>query len=176
MPVPADPTPVAPRIRNLRPGEEGAAMALVRETFTRWVAPCFSPEGVAEFLSFATAEAFAARLAQGHFCLVAEAAGRPDAALDGLVEVRDANHICFLFVRSQAQRQGLGRRLVAAASRRCRELDPAMQALTVNASPNALDAYRRLGFTPVGPEQTKNGITHTPMRLDLAADLGETHE
>lgn len=179
MPAPADPTPAAPRIppvRALRPGEEEAAMALVRETFTRWVAPCFSPEGVAEFLSFTAVGAFTERLARGHFCLVAEQDGRPDGPLDGLIEVRDASHICFLFVHSRVQRQGLGRRLVAAAAARCRELDPAVQALTVNASPNALDAYLRLGFTPTGPEQTRNGITHTPMRLDLAADLGETHE
>ena len=173
MPASADSAPAVLRvhsqwtIRPLRPGEEEAAMALVRETFTRWVAPCFSPEGVAEFLSFATAEALAKRLARGHFCLAAQPDGRPDAPLDGLVEVRDASHVCFLFVRTAAQRQGLARRLLAGAARRCRELDPAVEGLTVNASPNSREAYLRLGFAPTGEERTVNGITSTPLRCDL---------
>ncbi len=44
---------------------------------------------------------------------------------------------------------------------------PGVRELTVNASPNAVLAYERLGFTPAGPEQTVNGIRFIPMALAL---------
>jgi hypothetical protein len=37
----------------------------------------------------------------------------------------------------------------------------------VHSSPNAVDAYERLGFKAVGPEKLENGIYFIPMRIIL---------
>jgi len=39
--------------------------------------------------------------------------------------------------------------------------------ITVNSSPYAVEAYRRLGFTETGPEQLVSGIRFTPMTREL---------
>jgi len=40
---------------------------------------------------------------------------------------------------------------------------PDGEGLTVNSSPNAVPAYIRMGFSPTGPEEVRNGIRFTPM-------------
>ncbi|KAH3744379.1 hypothetical protein Pelo_14213 [Pelomyxa schiedti] len=39
--------------------------------------------------------------------------------------------------------------------------------VTVNSSTYAVGVYSRFGFVPTGPEQTKNGLTFTPMYLSM---------
>ena len=58
------------------------------------------------------------------------------------------------------QRRGIGRGLLAAAFPALAHGMPPR--VTVNAAPNSLAAYRRLGFRATGPEQVKNGIRSCP--------------
>jgi len=44
---------------------------------------------------------------------------------------------------------------------------PDLTKVTVNSSPNAIGAYKKLGFNAVGPEQIEHGIRFIPMRLHL---------
>ena len=46
--------------------------------------------------------------------------------------------------------------------------DAALEAVTVNSSLYAVEAYRRLGFVETEPRRTVNGIPFVPMRRDLA--------
>ncbi|MCL5108645.1 MAG: GNAT family N-acetyltransferase [Chloroflexi bacterium] len=85
----------------------------------------------------------------------------------GAVEVRENRHISLLFVEGRLQRRGIARSLLKAAVGICLMAAPGVRELTVNASPNAVLAYERLGFTPAGPEQTVNGIRFIPMALAL---------
>ncbi|MGE4292896.1 MAG: GNAT family N-acetyltransferase [Desulfovibrio sp.] len=151
-------------IRTLRHTEFPQAMQLVRDVFARHVAPAFSEEGVLEFGSFVTLESALQRLKQGHHFLAA-CMGETLAAV---AEVRDSRHICLLFVLDEFQRKGIGRQLANACVELCAREIPGLERITVNASVNAVDAYRRFGFLPTDTEQCHNGIRFVPMALDIS--------
>ena len=151
-------------VRVMRPDEVSLVAALVGRVFDDHVAPLFASDGVAEFHRYAAAEALARRQAADHLVLVAEdAAGR----LVGAAEIRAARHLSMFFVDTRAQRQGVGRALLAEVVRRCRARRPDLTMLTVHASPNAVPAYQRLGFCVQEPEREQNGIRFTTMSLTL---------
>ena len=56
---------------------------------------------------------------------------------------------------------GIGRKLIYEL--RKLEKDMGGYRLTVNASPYAVEFYRKIGFVDTGAEQTKDGIRYTPM-------------
>ena len=49
----------------------------------------------------------------------------------------------------------------------CKKKRPDLSKVTVNASPNAVEIYKKLGFEKKDREQLKNGIRFVPMALDL---------
>jgi len=146
------------QIEEMDESEIPSASALVREVFLDFVAPQYSDEGQRTFLSYIEPEALLARLVKGHKVFVARADGRPV----GLIEFRERNHISLLFVRREFQGQGIARRLLTFVL-----AGIAAQSVTVNASPNAVLAYRDLGFEAAGEEQVQNGIRFIPMVLHL---------
>lgn len=150
--------------RLLEYGQEAEASHLVGRVFHRSVAPLFPSEGVKEFLSYATAEAMAERREQGNLQLAAWAGAKMAAYL----EMRAGPHLAMLFIDSPWQRQGVGRRLLAHALELLRRREPGFSRVTVNSSPNSVEAYRRMGFRASGESQTKNGISFVPMYLEIA--------
>lgn len=157
-------------IRTVVPGEEAAAADLVTRVFRQFVAPQFPPEGVSEFLSYATVPALEQRLAQGNLFLAAWSGER----MAALIEMRDYEHIAFFFTDGSMQRQGLGRRILRRSLELCRERKAGLSKVTVNSSPNAVEAYRCLGFQPTGGIETRNGISFVPMALAITPDSGHT--
>lgn len=151
------------QVRLIREEEIDAVSELAMEVFNQFVGASYSPAGQQEFLSYAAPGAIRERQRSGHLTLVAEVEGR----LAGMLHLRNGNHVAMLFVRGKTQRQGVGRALVNEAIARARTLQPSPRFMTVNSSPNALEAYQRLRFTPVGPEQTIKGIRFIPMALAL---------
>lgn len=164
-------------IRTLRHNEFPQAMQLVRDVFALHVAPAFSEEGVQEFDSFVTLESALQRQEQGHHFLAASMGD----TLAAVAEVRDSRHICLLFVLDEFRRKGIGRQLTNACVELCARKNPGLERVTVNASINAVDAYRHFGFLPTEPEQCHNGIRFVPMAIDisnarpLATPLNEAH-
>ena len=146
----------------MRPGEENDVCSLVARVFGTFVAPQYTQEGVDEFLRYAEPEAMAARARANHFVLLAEMDGR----LVGMIEVRNCDHISLLFVEGEFQKQGVARDLVRRAIQRCMLNRSKLGRVTVNSSPNAVEAYKHMGFRPLGPEQTANGIRFVPMAVD----------
>ena len=61
-----------------------------------------------------------------------------------------------------SHRQGIARALFSALRDHCRTA-PDTPRITVNSSPYAVEAYRRLGFRATGGERTVDGIRFTPM-------------
>jgi predicted GNAT family N-acyltransferase len=153
----------------MAPADVQEAAHLVAEVFTTDVAPSYKAEGVSEFLRYAAPEALAARLVKGNAALLAEDQHHE---LVGVAEVRDFSHISLLFVRGAKQRQGIGRALVSGAVQLCRDRRPDGATITVNASPNSVDAYERYGFVSTGPEQERNGIRFVPMALVIGSKDG----
>lgn len=137
---------------------------LAIRSFQQCVAPLYVALGITNFLAYASSEALQSRCCQDQFVLVAE---NDEHELVGMAEVRANRHISMLFVDPDHQRQGVGRALLGKAIALVRSENPALQALTVNASPNAVGAYRRFGFRATAAMQKTDGIIYRPMALNL---------
>ena len=150
-------------LRPMKPGEEAGIVDLVLEVFSEFVAPEFPDEGISEFKRYITASALSERFASGNPILVALL----ETKLIGVTEIRDHCHIALLFVKPLYQKKGLARQLIHEAVRICKKRNPDIQKMTVNSSPNAYEAYRRLGFTGERKVKTVNAIRFIPMELRL---------
>ncbi len=149
--------------RNMRPGEEIRVIALVSKVFSRFVAPLYSSEGVTEFMRYADPSKLAERSKGNHFVLLAEA----NTELVGTIEIIECRHVALFFVASEYQGKGIGRKLLKKAVQRCVVENPELTEITVNSSPNAVSAYRVLGFRERDEEKTVNGIRFVAMSLEL---------
>ena len=141
-----------------------AAALLATEVFDEFIAPLYSHGGREEFHRYAASEALQQRSRGDHLTLIAESGGR----VVGMLHLRQCRHVAMLFVARSHQRIGIGRALLRAAIQLIHEQGASPGRLTVNSSPNSVEAYRRLGFSPVGPEQVIHGIRFLPMELQLA--------
>jgi GNAT superfamily N-acetyltransferase len=150
---------------RLKDGELPAARRLIRRVFLRDVAPLLSRKGVATFMAYVRSGALRERPGTDLFTLVARDAGR----ILGVIAVRDASHVSLLFVAPRARGRGVARTLVGKARAFCLRRRPGLSAMTVNASPNAVVAYERMGFERLGRRRTKKGIRFTPMRFTIRA-------
>ena len=143
--------------RQIESSETATVSLLAREVFDQFVASHYQTEGVAEFHRYASAEALSQRHESGHITLVAEHSGE----LVGMIHLREPRHISMLFVHSSQQRSGIARGLLAAAGALVGDMDCEF---TVSSSPNAVSAYKRLGFLITGSEQCIHGIRFVPMQ------------
>ena len=147
----------------MEPGEEAGVIDFVSTVFNEYVAPLYSPEGVSEFMKYLREDELAQRIRSGNFVLLAKSG----VGIIGVVEVRDNSHIALLFVKGSYQKQGIGRELLKNAIEKCKALNPDILRISVNSSPNAVSAYRTMGFSAIEQEQAVNGIRFTPMALSL---------
>ncbi len=153
----------------MRPGEEAEIHDLIAAVFNEFIGCHYRPEGVREFLDYIEPNSLRERFLSHHFTLVAT---RGDAVV-GVIEVRDASHICLFFVDTGLAGRGIGRRLFERALTMCRENRPELVVIDVNSSPNSVEIYERLGFHVTGPERTINGITFVPMALEVGKGSGD---
>jgi GNAT superfamily N-acetyltransferase len=149
--------------REIHYGEEAEACLLVMGCFHEFVAPGYSQEGIAEFARYVDPESMRLRLVNNHFVIVA----LDRAAIIGVIEVRNNNHISLFFVNKDYQNRGIGRTLHELAIRKCRASSPDVAVIEVNSSPYAVGIYEKLGFVRLNEEQTTNGMRYTPMALRL---------
>ncbi|MBX7219877.1 MAG: GNAT family N-acetyltransferase [Blastocatellia bacterium] len=136
---------------------------MVIASFDAATAPLFSTEAVEKIHQFAQPEAILQRNQTGHRVLVAQLNHR----IAGMIQFTE-NHIRMLFVAPDLQRVGIGRTLLQKAFEwfESQELRPAV--ITLNSSPNAVEAYRRFGFIQTKPEQDDQGIRYIPMEFPLS--------
>lgn len=80
------------------------------------------------------------------------------AGLCGVIALRDGSHLYHLFVREDAQRQGVARALWEHAKSRS-----SSDRFIVNSALPAVSVYARFGFVASGVPQSKNGLTYVPM-------------
>ncbi|MCM1245888.1 MAG: GNAT family N-acetyltransferase [Roseburia sp.] len=88
--------------------------------------------------------------------------------LIGVIAMRSGFHISLLFVDKPYQRQGVAKRLVRRAAVYCMENTPELKYITVNSSPAGRAAYAAMGFEALSPEQKKEGMRYTPMRICIS--------
>ena len=145
--------------RQMQLGEENQVIALVSRVFYQFVAPLYSDEGVREFMKYIKASTLAERIQGNNFVLIAELHNE----IIGIIEIRENRHIALFFVAPEHQRKGIGRELLNKAVHECIAGDPKLTKITVNSSPNAVSAYRTLGFIERDKEKTSNGIRFVKM-------------
>ena len=142
------------RVRRIATEELPVARALILESFEQNVAPSFSPEGVERFRAFLSDESLAAHRA----CFGIFASG----ILKGvLIAEKDGSHICAFFVKNGEQRKGYGSTLMSHFLQ-----DVCVNSVTVNAAPNAVNAYIKMGFHAESDMQYRDGMAFVPMRYE----------
>lgn len=139
------------------------AMGLAWRTFLKFEAPDYPPEGVRSFNDFITDSTLYKMFVLGTYQMFVACA---DGKMVGMITLRNECHISLLFVDEKYHRQGIGRALIRFL---CDYLITELNVgrLTVNASPYGTGFYHRLGFTDLGPQAQKDGITYTPMEFIL---------
>lgn len=139
-------------VRELKQEEIEAARELIFETFSRFVAPDCTAEGIECFRKFLYGDRI---LLTATFYGVFEA----DALQGALVYQKDRGHICAFFVRDGLQGKGYGGTLMRWFLQNIAEGD-----VTVNASAYGVPVYERFAFTATDAKQCKNGMSFTPMK------------
>lgn len=146
-------------IRRLQGKEILDSLHLVWEVFAKNVAPSYTPQGVAEFQKFIKLDHIMGKIQSGDLIMWGAFEGE---TMCGVIGMRTIGHISLFFVKNEWQRKGVGRMLFAEARRYCAEQRGVLR-ITVNATPQAVGAYRHLGFNESGIPQTVNGITSVSM-------------
>ena len=137
---------------------------LVKTVFEEFVAPNFSDEGINNFLAYISPEAILHRENEGkNFLIIAKEAEQ----IVGIIEMRDYYHICLFFVDKNNHNNGIAKKLLAMAIKKCKEVKPDLDKIEVNSSRYGVPIYQKLGFTQIGEEQVINGILFIPMKASM---------
>lgn len=148
-------------IRPLLTEEWEMAMQLAWDTFLIYEAPEYSKEGIKNFEDFVKDPRLKQMFINGDF----QGLGAfKDGTIIGILGSR-GQHVSLLFVDPVYHHQGIASSLLKTLFEKGKRLN--YDRMTVNSSPYAVDFYRKLGFTKVTNEQTKDGIRFTPMMVNL---------
>ncbi|KZK97239.1 GNAT family N-acetyltransferase [Pseudovibrio sp. Ad26] len=141
-----------------------AISTLILETQNQFSAEKFSPEGEHLLAKICSAEAIEGYLQSGYTYFVAE----ENAAIIGVIGVRDHRHVEHNFVRGDYHRQGISSRLWNLAKESCLQQGNDGK-FELQASTFAIPIYERWGFVKEGEKQDIGGIIFTPMSLKTAS-------
>ena len=152
------------QICRLNTSQLRTALELVWEVFDEYEAPDYEEMGIKTFQHFIEYHAMLDKMESGEMkfwgCY-------QNSYMVGVIAIRPIQHISLLFVRGQFQHVGVASRLVRMAISDIREGKPEIPYVTVNSSPYAVEFYKKIGFKPLGPEETRDGIRFTSMRRTL---------
>ena len=150
-------------IRKIQIQELLPALHLAAEVFAEDVAPAYTDAGVGHFHEFISYDSFREMFERREVTIFGAFEG---VQICGMIAVTNSGHISLFFVRKAFQRHGIGRMLyLAAVAFAAREVHASK--ITVNAAPQAVEAYEHLGMHKVAEEQEKDGIRFVPMEADL---------
>lgn len=157
-----------PVIRLLEGSDIIPVMDMVWKVFLEFIAPDYSQEGIDEFKKFIDPDFITGKMVSGEFKLWGAFDNEKPV---GIAAIKPPLHIALLSVDKRYHRQGIARKLFKTALRD-KTRTYGHDKITVNASPYAVDIYRRLGFHPTDKEQMANGIRFTPMECYLNVQIG----
>ncbi len=171
-------------IRKIRSDEVEEALAW--EVFLEFEAPDYRPEGTETFRrDIVENEQFITMCRQGvvpiYAAFIHEESGeeRQDGRdgqcamqqadqtrgrMAGIIGMRSETHINLVFTRKEYHRKGIATAIFRYLLADIRQKNPAIQAVTLNASPYGKPFYIHLGFESLAEEQEKHGIRYTPMK------------
>ena len=151
---------------NLRPANASDAAAFAALIMSHRALLTLDPEGrgAEQFFESVSTDALRDYLESDRYTYtVAEG----DGEILGFIGIRDRSHLFHLFVSSDHQGKGIGRRLWDNALRVASEQSNAVP-FTVNSSLNAVPVYRRFGFVEAAPRVDKHEVAFLPMRRQPA--------
>jgi GNAT superfamily N-acetyltransferase len=90
----------------------------------------------------------------------------------GYGAVRNDTHISQIYVAEAWHRRGIGSALLRDLIVAIQVCHPAANAVTLNATPRAVEFYLRFGFTPLGPWQAWSTGLSLPMTYAAAERFG----
>jgi ribosomal protein S18 acetylase RimI-like enzyme len=152
-------------IRRLTAEEIPAAMELAMDTFLRFEAPDYGPEGVEAFRrTVIENEEFLAKCRSGENRMWGALDGN---TLAGLFAMRGESHICLVFTHHAYHRRGIATALFHRVIADVRKDNPHLKKITLNSSPYGLPFYLHMGLYPTDIERTIDGIRFTAMAYDL---------
>ena len=143
------------------------ALTLVKEVYQEFDAPLYSEAGNQTFYHFISYDNISEMISDGNIIFYG---CYEESELVGVIAIRKINHISLLFVKASHHRRGVARKLFEVAKMSCKEENKKKVGkpfITVNASPYAVEVYKKLGFSPLSEEQIKDGIRFTPMSYPL---------
>jgi GNAT superfamily N-acetyltransferase len=149
------------RIMPYAGGEEKQILTLVRKVFDEYCSGDCDQFGVKVFYDFIEDYHFIERNKSNSITFTAW----KDNELAGMIEMRDFNHVCLLFVDQKFQGKGIARELFRSATETAR-LNGSRQ-IDVNASLYSVPVYEKLGFRKTGEVEEVNGIRFVPMICHL---------
>ncbi|MCR5675072.1 MAG: GNAT family N-acetyltransferase [Lachnospiraceae bacterium] len=139
------------------------AKRLAWRVFNTYDAADYTEQGIETFREFLEDGSLYQMFLVGSYRLfVATLYGR----MVGMLGLRERAHISLLFVDGQCHRNGIGSALVELAAETVAK-EARGNALSVHASPYAVEFYRKLGFSATETERKQDGIRFTPMILEL---------
>ena len=150
-------------IRPVREDEYDDAMELAWQVFQLFNAPEYTEEGAVKFRQFLKDEIIHKLFYAGEYRIFGFFV---DDVIEGMISLRNKNHISLLFVDRDYQNEGVGFRLLTYLSQYCLEWEE-QSCITVNSSPYAVGFYHKFGFCDTDVPQFVDGISYTPMKYML---------
>ncbi len=151
-------------IRPLYRDEWEDAIQLAWDTFLVFEAPEYGREGIESFRSFIRDPVLKRMFIMGEY-LAYGAFVKNTGEMTGILGVRSGNHVSLLFVAAQFHLQGIGRALLKRYINDARKKK--IKRITVHSSPFATGFYHKIGFVDLDREIIADGISYTPMELEL---------
>jgi len=151
-------------LHPMKKGEEQDTYDLIIRVFREHVAPVYSENGVAKFLSMLSPNRLnEMKNGKNSFVILAKNQSR----LIGMLAVINKSHIALIFVDSNYQGKSIGKRLINEATKTCLKRYPELTAMTVSSSPNSKLFYEAAGFAIQENELDEDGMRFTPMRKPI---------
>ena len=145
-------------IRNATADDAAAIAEFVSTLATKHIGPSLGDGGLGVLLESMNEAETRQRMIDGwpHTC-----AFRGDRIV-GLVVVKPPTHLYHLFVTTELQGTGIGRKLLGVADQ-WSDATSSESIRTVNSSLNTVAIYNRFGFEADGPMVDTNGVRYQPM-------------
>lgn len=149
-------------IREARIEEWKPAMNMVWKTFLEFEGKDYTREGICNFYEFITDDGLYEAFRRGTYHVWIALDGQ---CIVGLASLRNQNQLSLLFVDRQYHRKGIGSALIDWVGEYAKQ--KGNESICLQAAPYAVDFYRKLGFSILGPEQSYGGIRVTVMSKSL---------
>lgn len=146
-------------IRWARESEWPQTMRMIWRTFLKYEGNDYTSEGIKNFFDFITDEGLYESFLKGEYqMMVALVSGE----VIGAGTIRSRNHLSLLFVDERFHHMGVGSSILRQL---CDYLktEAGERRMSLQASPYAVDFYRKQGFRQVKPEMEYSGIRVTAM-------------